>query len=81
MKALPATLVFWVNDVFLGDDRPYDGAGMVSDDPCVNPCGALREAAYGRLKAQWQIFHGEAANLCVKAHSLQTSERTDTPAM
>src|SRR5215831_225176 len=68
----PANL--WVNGAFLGDDKPYDGIGIVLYGPFVKTCGGLLETTRGLLQAQWQTFHGEAANLSVKAqHSVWTS--------
>jgi len=43
---------------------------MVLCGPFINPCRALREAAYGLLQDQRQTFYGEVANLPGKAQSL-----------
>ena len=61
----PANL--WVNGTFLGDDRLPDGIGIVLCGPFVKTCGGLPDTTRGLLKAQWQTFHGEAANLSDKA--------------
>src|SRR6266702_7225385 len=71
----PANL--WVNGAFLGDDRPYGGVGMVLYGPFINPCGALRETAYGLLQAERQTFHGEVANLPGKAQADPPPRRYD----
>src|SRR5262249_23705291 len=63
----PANL--WENGAFLGDDRPHDGIGIVLCGPFVTTCGGPPETTRGLWKAQWQTFHGEAANLSDKAHS------------
>ena len=64
-------VILWVNGAFLGDDRLHDGIGTVLFVHFVKTCGGLPETTHGLLKAQWQTFHGEAANLSDKAQHLK----------